>query len=198
MDKNKIKRLKIIVYSLKNWYLDLSEVIDMKNLYAIIGLTCLLIIGFIIKAPMLKSKPIIDQRREEIKVGAAALVKDCEMTTFEGRLACFKDKIIENRKRNPQVPTEYQVIGSGLNRILKTEDLGNIIKIEKPREVTFRNCISNTLFFDWTEEFIHLSPDSFNSGAICDTEKGRVAIVPKSLSKKQILEFYELLNKKIN
>lgn len=138
-----------------------------------------------------KSKIQADNKPPKI-----SLTKGCIMTTFDGRLECFKERILENRKRNPSIPKQYQIIGKNYYIKLLTEDKNDILQIEKPQDLSITNCIANSILFDWNDKFFFIAPDSFNSGAICESNKGRVAILPMNLTNDQIKEFYSRLLKK--
>lgn len=165
----------------------------MKKSNILIGIISILILA--LGYNLLKSK---DKKvaKTQVTKPENPLTKNCDMTTFEGRMACFRDKITENRKRNKAIPKSYLLIGQGINLKLNTKDLNDIIQIERPTEISIKNCAANSIYFDWNQSYFFIAPDSFNSGAVCDSSKGRIAIVPSNLSNAQITEFYQIFQKK--
>lgn len=135
------------------------------------------------------------ENQKKLKSHLKSLTSGCDLSTFQGRLNCFKDKIAENRKHNPEIPKEYIMIGTGFNKKLKASDLGDIIQIERPQEISIKDCTAKSIYFDWNQSYFFIAPDSFDSGAICDSTKGRIAIVPSNLTTQQIKDFYKVLIK---
>lgn len=167
----------------------------MKKANILIGIIFIGVLALVYNLVKSKSTKAVSKNIETPKV-ENNLTKGCEMTTFEGRMSCFRDRITENRKRNQSIPKTYSLIGQGINLKLKTTDLKDIIQIERPMEISIKNCAANSVYFDWNQSYFFIAPDSFNSGAICDSSKGRIAIVPSNLSNTQIKEFYSIFQKR--
>jgi regulatory protein YycI of two-component signal transduction system YycFG len=148
------------------------------------------------KTKLSPSDKIEQENQEKMKNHLKSLTSGCDMTTFQGRLNCFKNKIAENRKSNTSIPTQYFLIGKGFNLKLKAKDLGDIIQIDRPESISIKDCVAKSIYFDWNQSYFFIAPDSFDSGAICDSSKGRIAIVPSTLTNTQIQDFYKHMSKK--
>lgn len=131
----------------------------------------------------------LEKRRTEIKKATTEFFANCEIDEFDKRRACFHDKMIELRAANKQVNLEYKVILDGTESKLKSEDLGDIIRIERPK-TSLMSCSSNTLFLDWDSLYFYISLENPNGGVVCyDVKDNPVYIVARSLKLSQIDSF---------
>ena len=89
----------------------------MKKSNILIGIVSILILVLGYNLLNSKEKKVI---KTEVSKPENILTKNCDMTTFEGRMTCFRDKITENRNRNQAIPKSYLLIGQGINLKLNT------------------------------------------------------------------------------
>jgi len=173
-----------------------------KRLFYIIGTPIILITLMTIykKVDIYLVEKAHETRKKEIIKGVHDLFKSCSnVSTFDSRRECFKNKLIEMKKKNPLIHKEYIFEISNKKYDVKSFDEGDLIKITKPSNYGFIRCISNTFFFDWSSESIYLSQENPLGGALCTTTNGgSVLVVPKNLSDDQILEIKKMFNQPIN
>lgn len=127
-------------------------------------------------------------RREEILKGVNSIFKQCsDITSFESRRSCFRDKLLEIKKNNKKIKKEYVLILNNKKFSLKSFEEEDLLKIEKPKDYGFTRCLSNTFFFDWVDDFIYISMDNELSSVSCKTTNGLdLLIVPKDLKDSEI------------
>lgn len=125
-----------------------------------------------------------EKRRAQIEEGVRSFFKKCEeIDTFEKRRRCFAQDLLLKRNENKMVQLSYQMEINGKLYSLNSEDLGDLIKISKPKDYSFVRCLSNTYFFDWNENSIFLSLDNPYGSVNCRLRQGgEVFIFPANLS----------------
>lgn len=176
---------------------------EQKNsLFYIIG-TFIIVVGLVVTYKKVNSyltEKAHETRKMEISNGVHGLFKKCtDISTFDSRRECFKNQLIEMKKKNPLIHKEYVFEINNKIYDVKSLDEGDLIKITKPSNYGFIRCISNTFFFDWASESIYLSQENPLGGALCTTTNGgTVLIIPKDLSKDQIREIKNMFNQPIN
>jgi hypothetical protein len=129
----------------------------------------------------------VEVRKNAIRRGSKEVFQNCpDISTFDLRRACFKNKMIEMKKSNPYFKTKYDmIIGNKITKV-STEDLGDLLKIQKPK-MGFLRCISNTFFFDWVGENVYISMENPLGSVECiNTDKEKVSFIPSGLSKEEI------------
>lgn len=121
-------------------------------------------------------------KKETIKEGTLKIYADCtDISTFEKRRECFKEEMIRLRMENSKVSLRYDMTYSGTKEEVKTEDLGDLLRIEKPH-IALERCVSNTFFFDWVEDSIYISMDNTLGSVRCMTPNGEIIFSPSNLT----------------
>lgn len=166
-------------------------------------LLIIIAIGLILIISPIITKKINHQKRvAQIKNGQEQLTNNCDLTSIDGRIDCFKKQIEEGRTRNKNLKTDYKMVyqkdKQTIVETLEGSDQGDVVTFKRPNDLSILSCVSNTIIFDWDNVKFYISPESINSGAICETKShGRVAFVPKDLTAEEITQFYKILRKTI-
>lgn len=176
----------------------------MKNLSKIeLLLLIIIVVGlYFVISPMVMKKVNHTKRVAEIKKGQEKLTNNCDLTSIDSRIECFKSQIEEGRKRNKNTKVNYKMVYKKDQKTvvqnLKGTDQGDVVTFERPENLVLVSCVSNTIIFDWDNAQFYISPEASNSGAICETNShGRVAFVPQDLTAEDISLFYQILRKTI-
>jgi len=126
-------------------------------------------------------------RRAQIEAGVKAIYGGCEkIETFQDRRDCFKKDLIDMKNKNKSIPEGFILEFDDKFFSLKSEILEDLIQIEKPKNLGFLRCVSNTFFFDWNESSIFISMDnSYGSISCFLQDKKQIFIFPKNLTSAQ-------------
>ena len=187
----------------KNSYLgDMWNSIVKKKLWTL-SILFLIVVGgiflFTKNSAYLKSKAT-EGRKAQIAIAAKKVFNKCQdVSTFDKRRECFKDKLLEMRKQSNIVKLDYILVVNDKAISAKSEDLGDLVKLTIPKEMGFIRCVSNTFFFDWSGESMYLSLENPFGGAQCTTIKDETVLVyPKDLTADQQKLVKQMFGNKIN
>lgn len=180
----------------------MSRKIEKKKILYVVMAAIIVVMGALAYQKFSKKDKdaVLESRKKEITQGVQGIFKNCpDISTFELRRECFKDRLIDMKSKNALVQKEYAFESKDLSKDLVSEDLEDLLKINIPENLAFVRCVSNTFFFDWKGNTVFISMENPLGAVLCNTAGGdEVLISPKNLSKQQRSELKNMFKLPIN